>query len=139
MGKYKYTKLGKWEGNHQDLLPVEFCLNSFPGVEFPLFPALSANVSHENWGEFVEILKDLGFPAHIEGLSHTVSQTFGIPDSGKENFRTIRRILAPATHWELFKAGFGVSWNSGRCSGGEKINFKKSTLINSNSKELTLE
>lgn len=63
--------MGKSEGNHQDLLPVEFRLNSFPGVEFPLFPALPADVFHENRGEFVGILKDLGLPAHL-GVSATL-------------------------------------------------------------------
>lgn len=59
------------EGNTQDLLPVESRLNSFPGVEFPLFPALSADGFHENLGEFVGILEDLGFPAHV-GVSATL-------------------------------------------------------------------
>lgn len=59
------------EGNHQDLLPVESCLNSFPGVEFPLFPALSAHGFRENLGEFVGILEGLGFSAHV-GVSATL-------------------------------------------------------------------
>lgn len=105
MGKRENGKMGKWEGNHQDLLPVQFCLNSFPGVPFPLFPALSADVFHENQGEFVGILKDLEFPAHVKVSATLFPKLFGIADSGKENSRTMRRILAPATSLELFKDG----------------------------------